>query len=115
MRNERQIKNTLGLCAICNSVHTSNHVEVEQDSMVYVCSGCVEKAIDNFIWICLSCGKSFIKPKQLVIHRVKDRELKRAYMLCQDLLIIQGIESCISCHPERIVEYMETLISSVEC
>jgi hypothetical protein len=63
----------------------------------------------------MTCGKSYIRPKELVINRIKDYELKRAYMLCKDMQIIQGIDMCISCHPERIVEYMGMQETTIEC
>jgi hypothetical protein len=104
-----------GQCNVCKDRYTMQHVEVSPGSVVYVCSGCIEKARDNFIWICMTCGKSFIRPKQLVISRTKDLELKKAYMLCQDALIIQGIDMCIACSPERIFDYAEMLESVMEC
>ncbi len=104
-----------GKCNICKGRYTMQHVEVSPDSVIYVCSECVEKARENFIWICMTCGKSFIRPKQLVINRTKDLELKKAYMLCQDLLIIQGIDMCIACSPERILDYAEMHESVMDC
>jgi len=109
------MKNGYGQCNICRGRYTMQHVEVEKGSVIYVCSECIEKAQDNFIWICMTCGKSYIRPKQLVINRTKDRELKKAYMLCQDLLIIQGIDVCIACSPERILDYAEMHESVMEC
>ncbi len=106
---------SVGKCNICKDVYTGNYVVVEGEIMVFVCADCIEKAKDSFIWLCMDCGKSFVQPKELVISRVKDLELKKAYMLCQDLQVIQGIDSCISCHPERIVEYMEMQCTGVEC
>ena len=109
------MKDGYGQCSICKNRYTLQHVEVAPSSVIFVCSACIEKAEDNFIWICMTCGKSYIRPKQLVISRIKDRELKRAYMLCQDLLIIQGIDMCIACNPDRILDYAEMHESVMEC
>ena len=111
----QEMKNDIGQCNICQKGHTSTHVEVEAGIVVYVCPECIERANDNFIWLCMSCGKSYVRPKELVINRIKDHELKRAYMLCEDMLMIQGIDMCIACDPERILDYMETQYSTVEC
>lgn len=109
------MKKGYGQCNICKDRYTLQNVEVAPGSVIYVCSGCIEKAQDNFIWICMTCGKPYIRPKQLVINRTKDLELKKAYMLCQDLLIIQGIHACISCSPERILDYAEMQEHAMEC
>lgn len=110
-----KMSDLVGKCNICKEVYTSTFVDITPDAGIYVCAACIEKSVDNFIWLCITCGKAYIKPKQLVITRVKDHELKKAYMLCQDEQIIQGIDTCIACHPERIIEYMEMQYSEVEC
>ena len=104
-----------GKCNICNEVYTTVNVEVAEEIIIFVCSECIDKAKGNFIWLCLSCGKTYIRPKDLVINKIKDHELKRAYMLCEDMQIIQGIEMCISCSPERIIDYMEMHQIAMEC
>lgn len=104
-----------GKCNICNDVYTQTHVEVESGVFIYVCGSCIEKARDNFIWLCMTCGKTYIRPKELVINRIKDFELKKAYMLCEELQIIQGIDMCIACDPDRIMEYMEMQYAGIEC
>lgn len=109
------MNDSVGKCSICNNVYTETNVEIESEMTVFVCSDCIDQSKDHFIWLCISCGKSYIKPKQLVISKVKDRELKKAYMLCQDLQIIQGIDTCIFCHPERIIDYMELQYAEKEC
>ncbi len=109
------MKDGYGQCNICKDKYTMQHVEVAPQRVVYVCSECIEKAEDNFIWVCMTCGKSYIKPKKLVINRIKDRELKKAYMLCEDMLIIQGIDMCIVCSPERILDYAEMHEAVMEC
>ncbi len=63
----------------------------------------------------MSCGNAYLRPKKLVINRVKDRELKRAYMLCEDMQVIQGIEMCIACSPEKMLDYMEQQEVAMEC
>ncbi len=109
------MNDSIGKCNICKDVYTTTHVEVAPGIFVYVCGSCLEKAKDNFIWLCMSCGKAYLRPKKLVINRVKDYELKRAYMLCEDMQIIQGIDMCISCNPEKILDYMEAQQTAMEC
>jgi hypothetical protein len=104
-----------GKCHVCKDKYTLQHAEIAEGSVVYVCSECIEKAQDNFIWLCMTCGKAYIKPKQLVIRRIKDLELKKAYMLCEDMLIIQGIDICISCSPERLLDFAEMHEEVMEC
>jgi len=105
----------LAQCNVCKKEYTSLHVEVMPGVTVHVCQGCLEKAKTNFIWICMGCGKSYMRPKALVISKLKDQELKRAYMLCEDMVIVQGIDACIECDPETILAYMESVHSAVEC
>lgn len=106
---------TVGKCNICNDVYTQSFVEVAPGEIIYVCGTCIEKAKENFIWLCLSCGKVYIRPKELVINKIKDHDLKRAYMLCSDMQIIQGIDRCIACNPERVVQFMEMQYSGIDC
>jgi predicted SprT family Zn-dependent metalloprotease len=115
MKGGRAMKNELGQCSICKKEYTSMRVEVTPGVDLYVCSSCIEKAKDNFIWICNSCGKHYMRPKELVISRTRDPELKRAYMLCEDMQIIQGIDMCIECDPGGIVEFMEKKRPSEKC
>ncbi len=110
-----EMKKGYGQCSVCKDRETLQHVEIAPATVIYVCSACIEKAQDNFIWICMTCGKSYVRPKKLVITRIKDLELKKAYMLCEDLLIIQGIDMCIACSPERILDYAEMHESVMEC
>ncbi|RJQ52520.1 MAG: hypothetical protein C4526_07995 [Nitrospiraceae bacterium] len=102
-------------CNICKKEYTSTHVEVSPGTIVYVCQSCLDMAKTNFIWLCMGCGKAYIRPKQLVINRLKDPELKKAYMLCEDMVIVQGIDVCIECDPETISAYMGSLHTAVEC
>lgn len=105
----------IGKCIICGEVYTASYVEIFEKTFVFVCAHCLDKAKENFIWLCMTCGKSYVKPKDLVISRIKDYELKRAYMLCKDVQIVQGIDECISCTPERMVEFLEMQEEGMDC
>ena len=94
-------------CNLCKHEYTSTHVEAMPGIKVHICSNCLEAAKYNFIWICISCGSVYIRNKKLVIERITDNELKRAYLLCQDMQIIQGIDMCIACDPEGVFFYMD--------
>ena len=102
-------------CNICKKEYTTTHTEVMPGTVVYVCQNCLEKAKNNFIWLCVTCGTAYIRSKKLVISRIKDPELKRAFLLCQDMVIIQGLDACIECEPEMIVQYMDTFQTTAEC
>jgi hypothetical protein len=95
-------------CSICkrDDAYTSTHVEVESGVKIYVCNECLEQAKTNFIWICMSCGTVHMRNKKMVINNLKDQGLKRAYILCEDMQIIQGIDMCISCDPAGVLEYV---------
>ena len=93
-------------CDICGEEYTSVNVEVVPGVKIYVCGACLEAAKHNFIWICMNCGKVYIRSKKLVINRIKDVGLKRAYLLCMDMRIIQGIDMCVRCDPEGVMNYM---------
>ena len=109
------MKDQCGQCSICKDTYTFNHVEVDPGTVVYVCAECVEKAKDHFIWICLTCEKTYVQPKQLVITRIKDLELKKAYMLFEEMVFIQGIDMCMTCSPELILDYAEMHEEVMEC
>ena len=109
------INNKQEKCSICKTEYTSVHTEVQPGVMIYVCSSCLETAKDNFIWICMGCGRSYFRPKKLVIERISNIELKKAYMLCEDMQIIQGIDMCIECNPEGILDYMNMEKTAMEC
>ncbi len=102
------INNKIEHCSICKHEYTSTHVEAIPGLKIYVCENCLEAAKYNFIWICMNCGKVYMRPKKLVIERINNYELKKAYLLCKDMQIIQGIDMCIECDPEGILTYMET-------
>jgi hypothetical protein len=94
-------------CNICNDYYTTIHNEVQPGIFIYVCDNCLEVAKYMFIWICMSCGTVHMRPKKMVISRLKDYDLKKAYALCEDMQIIQGISECIKCDPKAIVRIME--------
>jgi hypothetical protein len=94
-------------CNICNHEYTSIHTEVAPGVMIYVCDSCLEAAKHNFIWVCIGCGKVHLRPKKLVIEKMQDPDLKRAYILCEDMQLIQGIDICVECDPEGILNYMD--------
>jgi hypothetical protein len=102
-------------CSICKQEFTSIHVEVMPGVEIYVCQNCIDAAKYNFIWICMSCGKVYMRPKKMVIARVNDFELKRAYALCEDMQIIQGIDMCIECDPDGIMKFMSDQKIQAEC
>ncbi len=93
-------------CHVCKEEMTTIHAEVAPGQHIFVCEKCLESSKQNFIWICMLCGNVYIRPKSLVLKRLKDPELKRAYLECEDHQIIQGIDRCIECDSEGIVEYV---------
>ena len=97
--------NSKGLCQVCREELTTINAEMPAGH-IFVCEKCLETAKQNFIWVCMHCGGVYIRPKALVLKRLRDPELKRAYQQCADLQIIQGIDRCIECDPEEIVEYV---------
>ncbi len=104
--------NSKELCSICRDSMTTVHAEVGDGKSIYVCEKCLETAKQNFIWVCMHCGSVFIRPKALVLSRLKDLALKRAYMQCEDMQIIQGIDMCVECDPEGVVAVAATAKSA---
>ena len=98
--------NSKGICHVCREELTKIHAEASPGIDVFVCEKCLESAKENFIWICMHCGNAYIRPKSLVLKRLTDPALKQAYRQCEDLQIIQGIEQCVECSPEEILEYV---------
>jgi hypothetical protein len=92
-------------CHVCKEERTETYAEIAPGRHVYVCEKCLEKAKENFIWICMHCGKVYVKPKSVVLRRLADPGLWRAYLQCKDLQIIQGIARCIDCDREAITEF----------
>ncbi|UCH45202.1 MAG: hypothetical protein JSV11_00395 [Nitrospiraceae bacterium] len=93
-------------CNICKKEYTSMHVEARPGVPVYVCSVCMEKAKDNFIFICLNCGRSFSRPKASIVTRLQNTNFERASMQFIGVQLIQGIDICITCDPQGIVKYV---------
>ncbi len=98
--------NSNEMCIVCRQDKTTIHAEVAPGQQVYVCEKCLETAKQNFIWICMSCGNVYIRPKSLVLKRLADPSLKHAYLQYKDQQIIQGIDRCIECDTTRIVQYV---------
>lgn len=94
--------NSKGLCQVCRTEMTTINAETEPGKHVFVCEKCLETAKQNFIWICVSCGSVFIRPKSLVLGRLKDPGLRKAYQQCEGRQIIQGIDQCIECAPDAV-------------
>ncbi|MBI4699366.1 MAG: hypothetical protein HY758_10825 [Nitrospirae bacterium] len=110
-----ELNTKMDMCHICKHEYTSTYVEAMDGIRVFVCENCLEAAKHNFIWVCMGCGKVYVRPKALVIDSIKDFELKRAYLLCQDMQIIQGIDMCIKCDPEGIINYVKNVKVGMEC
>lgn len=94
-------------CSVCKNEGAGHHAKVMPNKIIFVCNDCLEKAKTNFIFICMNCGASYLRPKALVIARLKNPEMKRAYILCADEQIIQGIDMCVSCDPNGVMNYMD--------
>ncbi len=94
------------LCNVCKREYTSFHFEARPGIKVYVCAHCLDSAKSNFIWICLNCGNSYLRAKEVVMGRISDYGIKEASFLYENQ-IIQGIDGCIHCNPELILEYSE--------
>jgi len=101
-----EINNKHEKCTICKKEYTTIHTEISPGENIYVCNTCLDAAKHNFIFICLSCGQVYLRPKKQMIERIKDVELKKAYMICEDLQLIQGIDICLQCDPAGIVEHV---------
>ncbi len=110
-----EINNKIQECNICKNEYTSTYAEAMPGVKIYVCEKCLESAKHNFIWICMSCGEVYIRPKSLILQRLDNFELKKAYLTCQDMQIIQGIDMCIKCDPEGILNYMDKVKVAAEC
>jgi len=102
-------------CTICNDVYTATHTELRPGVKIYVCENCVEAAKYNFIWLCLHCGKVYLRPKNIVINESTDEYLKKAYMRCKETKVIQAIEMCHECDPNGIERHMKLRITTMEC
>ncbi len=107
------INNKYKKCTICKKELTSIHTEVKPGETIYVCDSCLEISKKNFIFICMSCGEVYLRPKKQMIERIADLETKKAYMLCEDMQIIQGIDMCIQCDPAGIVDNVASQKSAI--
>ncbi len=94
------------LCDVCRHDWTTIHAEVSPGHQIFVCEKCLETAKSNFIWICMQCRSVYIRPKSLVLARLKDPALKQAYAQCADMQIIQGIDQCIECDAEGVTAFV---------
>lgn len=107
------IQNRPNPCAVCRHEYTSIHTETLSGKKIYICESCLDAAEYNFIFVCLHCGKAHVIHKMRLIRTVQDKNLKQAYIQCMDRQIIQGINRCVSCDPEKILHYMHP--KALEC
>ena len=103
------------LCTICNDAYTSIHTEIETGQKIFVCEDCIDAATYNFIWLCLHCGRAYLRPKKYVIDETTDEELMRAYVLCEESKVIQTLEMCHKCDASGIERYMKIPIENMDC
>ncbi len=105
--------NKIDQCIVCRHEYTSTHVEASPGISIHVCEACIEAAKYNFIWICLNCGRVYMRPKALMMTRADNPGLKKAYALCEHRQIILGIDICIECDPQGILTFMKA--DSIVC
>jgi hypothetical protein len=74
---------------------------------IFVCDDCLEAAKYNFIFICMNCGKVYLREKKQFLQKIQDRQLLQAYLDCEHMQIIQGVEMCIECDAEGIFDYLK--------
>jgi hypothetical protein len=96
--------NKIDQCIVCRHEYTSTHVEALPGLSIHVCETCIESAKYNFIWICLNCGRVYIRSKALMLKRAKNPALEQAFDSCGHRPIIQGIDICIECDPQGILD-----------
>ncbi|MEN8263831.1 MAG: hypothetical protein ABFR82_10235 [Nitrospirota bacterium] len=108
------MSDSLGQCNICKKEYTTTHVEAKPGVQIYVCPNCLEKSKDNFIWVCTNCGKSHSRPKKMILNRLAHSGLENANLLSEGVPLIQGIDICIECDPEGILEYVMANIPEYE-
>lgn len=106
--------NKISQCNICRQEYTSFHFEAMPGFKIYVCQNCLKAAKHNFIWICMNCGKSYFRPKNLVMKRINGYGIKEASIL-NESQIIQGIYMCIKCNPKGICDYINSNKKRKEC
>lgn len=93
-------------CCICKHEEASIFSEPVSGIRIFICDDCLEAAKYNFIFICMNCGKAFLRSKKQFLQKIKDPKLLRAYRECEHMQIIQGIDMCIACDPEGIYNYL---------
>lgn len=99
---EREAGSRGRICGLCGCGFTSVHVEVIGGREIFACRACLEKAsTHNFIWLCLQCGKVYLKPKKLVIEQAGDMELRSFYVRSMNDQFIQGIDRCTECESQE--------------
>jgi len=109
------LNNRLEPCFICKREYKTIHLESASGWKIHVCASCVEATKYNFIWMCLNCGKIYIRPKSLVIKNINDYELRKEYIHCADMQIIQGIDMCMECDPDRLFNSMNVMKTEAQC
>jgi hypothetical protein len=93
-------------CQICGNHETAMHVDLGHGNLIYVCGPCLQKARNNFIWICLHCGKTYERPKEEVLKRLEAYGVDNACLMCSGEHLIFGIEECIECDPQGILDHV---------
>jgi ribosome-binding protein aMBF1 (putative translation factor) len=96
----------IGQCLICKREYTSMHIEYKPGTIIYVCPNCMKKTRDHFIWLCMNCGKSYFRPREAVISRLEANGMEKAALLRDRMQLILGIDMCIECNPEGILEFV---------
>ncbi len=104
----------VSLCNICRKEYTSVFFEAMPGVKIFTCQDCIKAAKDNFIWICLGCGESYLRPKKLVMKRRNGYSMKEAFLL-EETQLIQGIYMCIKCRPAEILGYMKAKEKQPSC
>ncbi len=110
-----EVYGKMGHCSICKEEYTLTHVETSPGLKIYACENCLEAARYNFIWICLNCGKVYIKPKMFLLKSNLEDELKTAHTQCIDTVLIQGVNMCLGCDPDDIMYFVEPEKMGMEC
>jgi len=97
-------------CTICNDVYTPLYTEVEPGLNIYICEDCIEAARYNFIWLCIHCGRAYLRPKKGMINAVTGEEQAH-----EENKVIQVIGMCHKCDPNGTERYMKLEIINMEC
>lgn len=92
-------------CQVCRLEYTSTRLKAEFGLTIHICPVCLEKARDHFIWLCLNCGRPYLRLKNMVMNRMHGYGLKEAQFLYETPLI-QGIDFCVACSPDSVVDYV---------